>query len=96
MYTVYESKLNRNDGEPIIDRTVNREDAKNFLFGAEDAKEQTAYSKCCTFRDRSDAEKQNEILATVGRSAAIEFAKRIQNRESKKSSKQMTASAGAR
>jgi hypothetical protein len=96
MYTVYESKLNRKDGEPIIERTVNREDAKNFSFAAEGDKEQIAYSKSCTFRNRSDAEKQNEILATMGRTAAVEFAKTIENREAKKGPKKMTACAGTR
>ena len=96
MYTVYESKLNRKDGEPIIERTVNREDAKTFSFEAEGGKEKIAFSKNCTFRNRSDAEKQNEILETMGRSAAVEFANKIQDREPKQGSKKMTECAGTR
>ncbi len=81
MYTVYESKLNRKDGEPVIERMVQREDERSFWAGADRA-EPTGYNKTCTFRNRADAEKQNELLAAKGRKAALEFAKMIQERDS--------------
>ncbi len=82
MYTVYESKFNRDNGEPVIERMVQREDERRFWVG-EDGAEPTGYSKTSTFRNRADAEKQNEVLAAKGRKAAIEFAKAVQERESK-------------
>ena len=88
MFPVYESKLNRATGEPIITRMVQREDETNY-FSEPDGAEQNRFSKSSTFRTRADAEKQNEILATKGRKAAMAFAKGIQERESK------TASAAA-
>jgi hypothetical protein len=86
MFTVYESRLNRDGGEPVITRMACREDATNFWIGGEGT-EQTSYSKTSTFRNQADAEKQNEILAARGRKAALEFAKAIQNREAKTASK---------
>ena len=82
MFPVYESKLNRATGEPIITRMVQREDEMNYI-SEPDGTEQTSFSKSSTFRNRADAEKQNEILATKGRKAAVEFAKAIQERDSK-------------
>jgi hypothetical protein len=86
MFTVYESKLNRNSGEAIITRMVIREDEMCFWsepIGAEP----TSYDKSNTFRNRADAEKANELLATKGQKAALEFAEAIRKRESKKASK---------
>jgi hypothetical protein len=85
MFPVYESKLNRTTGEPIITRMVQREDETNY-FSEPAGAEQNRFSKSSTFRTRADAEKQNEILATKGRKAAIAFAKAIQERESKTAS----------
>jgi hypothetical protein len=88
MFTVFESKLNRKGGEPVISRTVYREDETSFIIEG-DGTEQTSFSKSSTFRDRADADKQNEILAAKGRKAAIEFAKTIQDREANTASKEM-------
>ena len=85
MYTVYESKLNRENGEPVIERMVQREDERSFWGGADRA-EPTGYRKTSTFRNRADAEKQNELLAAKGRKAALEFAKAVQERDSKTAS----------
>jgi hypothetical protein len=85
MFPVYESKLNRTTGEPIITRMVQREDETNYV-SEPDGAEQTCFSKSSTFRNRADAEKQNEVLASKGRNAAIAFAKAIQERESKTAS----------
>jgi len=82
MFTVYESKLNRDGGEPIMTRMVQREDETNF-WAEGDGTERSSYSKNSTFRNRADAEKQNTILESKGPQAAIEFAKSIQQREIK-------------
>ncbi|HEY2149141.1 MAG TPA: hypothetical protein VGH32_14470 [Pirellulales bacterium] len=92
MFTVYESKLNRDVGEPIVTRMVQREDETNF-WAEGDGTEQGSYSKTSTFRNQADAEKQNAILVSKGRKAALEFAKTIQQRETKQRDAKSTAKA---
>jgi hypothetical protein len=94
MFTVYESKLNRDGGEPIVTRMVQREDETNF-WAEGDGTEQASYSKTSTFRNQTDAEKQNAILESKGRKAALEFAKTIQQREIKQRDTKSTAKAMA-